>query len=186
MTELPFPLVGRTLIIGPSNVGKTKLTARALETWLKEFGSAGVVVFEFGPEYEHKGRLLGGQLSRFIQLPDTVWTGIIDAHAPRAAANSPSEAARFAKRNATRAMTVFEQAPPDPTAVFINDITIPFQHDRGELEVLIRYCRGAELVVANAYAGAELGSADRISHREQRVLEHLQDWSDRVIELDHG
>jgi len=82
MTSLPFSLSGTTLITGPSNAGKTRLTARALDSWVERHGTSGVVVFEFGPEFEHERRLLGGRLSRFGALPDGVWQGVLDAHAP--------------------------------------------------------------------------------------------------------
>ena len=90
--DLPFPLAGTTLIVGPSNVGKTRLTARALTAWLERAGADGVVVLEFAPEVERDGRILGGRLDRFVTPPAGVWRGVLDAHAPRATAGSEVEA----------------------------------------------------------------------------------------------
>ena len=40
--DLPFPLAGSTLVTGPSNVGKTRLTYRALVDWVEQIGRAHV------------------------------------------------------------------------------------------------------------------------------------------------
>lgn len=63
-----IPLVGTTLILGPSNVGKTTQTARALERWVDAHGTEGVVVFDFAPELNREGTLLGGRLDRVTDL----------------------------------------------------------------------------------------------------------------------
>ena len=127
MVDLPFPLDGTTLIVGPSNVGKTPLTAQALNGWVEEHGTDGVVVFNFAPEIEQDGQILGGKLTRFVRIPDGVWYGEIDAVAPRAASSTDGEAIEFAEMNAIRSKQVLESAPKNPSAVFVNDATIPFQ-----------------------------------------------------------
>ncbi|WP_254533572.1 hypothetical protein [Natrinema gelatinilyticum] len=69
-TDLPFPRSGSTVITGPSNVGETRLTARALDAWVESNGTEGVVLFDFGPEFEHDDRILGRHLERFTELSD--------------------------------------------------------------------------------------------------------------------
>lgn len=183
MTDLPFALSGTTLITGPSNVGKTRLTARALDAWVERHGPDGVVVFEFGPEFEHEGRILGRQLSGFGALPDGVWQGVLDAHAPRAEGKTDEESGRLAAENAARARRIIESAPAGPRAVFVNDATIPFQHERGDPEHLIEYCAGSEVTVVNAFESDELGSDDQVSEREREALSVLRAWTDRVVRL---
>lgn len=175
MSELP--LAGRVLLTGPSNVGKTRLTARMLERWIDARDAEGVVILDFAPEIERDGVLLGGRLSRFTDIPETAWVGALDAHAPRAESRSVEEARRLARENAKRAMALIEAAPR-AGAVFVNDATIPFQHETGDVETLLSVCEGAELVVMNAFSGEELGTADPISRREREARERLIGWVD--------
>ncbi|WP_338739926.1 hypothetical protein [Haloplanus salilacus] len=178
------PRSGTTLILGPSNAGKTRLTARALADWLDREGTEGVVVFEFAPEIERDGRVLGGRLDRFYTPPRGVWTGVLDAHAPRAAADSPEEAVDLAADNARRATRLFDAAPADPRAVFVNDATIPFQHDEGDPDRLLDYCATAEIAVLNALAGDAIAGDDAVSRVERRTLSAFRGGVDRVLELD--
>lgn len=183
MTDLPFPLSGATLIVGPSGAGKTRLTARALDAWVEREGPDGVVVFEFAPELERAGRILGGRLDRFTTIPEDAWLGVLDAHAPRSEGDSDERVVELARENAERAARIFDAAPSNPRAVFINDATIPFQYETGDLDRFTQYCNSAACVVLNAFESDELGVDDPVSRREREVLEELRDWTDRVIEL---
>ncbi|MFB6280857.1 MAG: hypothetical protein ABEH40_02420 [Haloferacaceae archaeon] len=182
--DLPFPLSGVTLITGPSNAGKTTLTARALEAWVDEHGPRGVVVLEFGPEVAHEGRVLGRRLSRFAAVPDAAWSGVLDARAPRAEGGSDADAVALAADNARRAARLIRSAPADPAAVFVNDATIPFQHESGDPGALLAYCDCAEAAVLNALEGDELGGDDPISRAERDALDALRAGCDRTLRLD--
>lgn len=179
------PLEGRTLVVGPSNVGKTAITAAALERWLERDRGpdGGTVVLEFAPERERDGRLIGGRIERFAAIPGTVHHAVMEPgpHAPRSDGETDADALRLAKENADRARGLFDRAPADPAAVFVNDATIPFQAD-GDPEPLVAYCADAEVVVANAFAGTELGVGDPVSRNERAALRALRGWADRVVE----
>ena len=182
MTDaLPGP--GTTLIVGPSDAGKTRRTAAALDAWLDREGSEGVVVFEFAPELERGGRILGGRLDRFTTVPGDVWHGVLDAHAPRATADDEAEAVELAADNARRAASLFDAAPADPRAVFVNDATIPFQTPAAEPDRLLDYCAGADRAVLNALAGDALAGDDSVSRAERETLSAFRRRADRVIEL---
>ena len=183
MADLPFPLDGTTLVTGPANAGKTRLTARALDAWVTERGPDGVVVLDFAPEVERDGRILGGHLDRFTELPDGVWSGVLDAHAPRADGQSAAETLDLAAANARHAERIVRGAPDDPLAVFVNDATIPFQSGDVAVTLLTDYCDGAETAVCNAFESDELGVEDPVSRHERAVLDALRSWSDRVVEL---
>ena len=184
MTDpLPFPLEGSTLILGPSNVGKTRMTAAALDRWLDIHTTAGVVVLEFGPEYTHEGRILGRRLDHFTTIPDAAWHGVVDAHAPRAEGASERETVALAAENARRAASILDSAPDDPTAVFVNDATIPFQHEAGDPARLTGYCDRADCAVLNAFESDELGTDDPVSTAERATLAIFREWADRVVEL---
>ncbi|MFB6303080.1 MAG: hypothetical protein ABEH78_09505 [Haloferacaceae archaeon] len=181
---LPFPLSGSTLITGPSNAGKTTLTAHALAAWLDEHGPRGVVLLEFGPEFEHEGRTLGRRLSRYTAVPDETWTGVLGARAPRAESDTDAEAVDLAADNAERAAKLIAAAPADPTAVFVNDATIPFQHESGDPESLLAYCDRADVAVLNAFESDELGTDDPISRAEEAALAVMRAGCDRALRMD--
>lgn len=181
MPEGPFALSGATLIEGPTQTGKTRLTARALRAWIDRRGTEGVVVLEFAPAVERDGELVGGRLDRFEVIPDDVWCGILDAHAPRLEGQTTAEAVDLARDNADRAAAILADAP-EPRAVFVNDATIPFQHETGDVGRLTAYCDRGECAVLNAFAGTELGTADPVSNQERRALGSLRSWADRIHE----
>lgn len=183
MTALPFPLAGSTLLVGPSQAGKTHLTARALEEWISRYGTDGLVVLEFAPELERDGQILGGRLDRFTTVPDGIWHGVLDAHAPRAEGADEAESVALAEDNATRGLEILDAAP-DPHAVFVNDAIIPFQHVAGEVELLTGYCDRAKCAVLNAFDSDELGTDDPVSRQERTALSELRSWADRTVELD--
>jgi hypothetical protein len=180
----PFPLTGTTLIVGPSNVGKTRLTARALTAWLERDGAEGVVVLDFAPEVERDGRILGGRLDRFVTPPADAWRGVLDAHAPRATADSDDGAASLAADNARRAAPILDGAPADPRAVFVNDATIPFQTPDADPTGLLDYCTGAEVAVLNALEADAIVGSDPVSEAERATLAAFRERVDRVIRLD--
>lgn len=183
MADLPFPLSGSTLVVGPSNVGKTRLTARALQAWISRHGPAGVVVLDFAPEVERDGVLLGGRLSQFATVPDGAWHGVLEAHAPRSAADSDAAALALGERNATNAAILLDQAPADPEAVFVNDATIPLQAGSEVTPRVLDYASGARIAVLNAFESEELGVDDAVSRNERAALDALSRWADRVVDL---
>lgn len=183
MAHLPFPLSGSTLVVGPSNAGKTRLTARALEAWVDERGPDGVVVLDFAPEVERDGEVLGGRLSRFATVPDGAWYGVLEAHAPRSAADSDAATLALAERNAANAAALLDRAPPDPIALFVNDATIPLQADAEATRRLLDYASRARVAVLNAFESEELGVDDPVSRNERAALDALAGWADRVVDL---
>lgn len=182
-SDRSVPLEGSTLVVGPSNTGKTTLTARTLERWLEVHGPDGVVVLEFGPEYEHDGRVLGQRLSRVVGIPAGVWSGILDARAPRAEGATEEAVLELARENAVAALDIFDAMPSAPTAVFVNDATIPFQHPDTDPSRLMDYCDRAECAVVNAFESDELGTTDAVSRTEHAVVEALRSWADRIVDL---
>jgi len=180
--SLPVPLFGATLVVGPSNVGKTRLTARSLDEWVAEHGPEGCVVLDFAPMVERDGETLGGPLTQFTTVPDEATHGVVDAHAPRAEGADNAEALALAEANATAAAEHVEAAPADPRAVFVNDATIALQADPA-VERLTGYCDRADCAVLNAFESDELGVDSPVSSNEREALDTLRAWADRVVEL---
>ena len=180
---LPFPLDGSTLVVGPSNVGKTRLTARALDAWVEEHGVEGCVVLDFAPTVERDGEILGGHLTQFTAIPDGVYHGVFDAHAPRSDGETDSESLALAAENADAALERLGAATADPAAVFVNDATIALQGPDDVTERLTAYCDRAEMAVLNAFESEELGVTDTVSRNERAALDALRAWADRTVEL---
>ncbi|MUV50617.1 MULTISPECIES: hypothetical protein [Haloarcula] len=183
MTGVGFPLSGSTLVTGPSNAGKTRTTAAAIEAWLDREGTEGVVVLDFAPEIELDGTVLGGRLDRFISVPESVWVGRIDASAPRAESETAEQAVALARENARRAERQIDALPENPRAVFVNDATIPFQHDAAAVSRLTGYCDRADVAVLNAFDSDELGVDNPVSRAERDALDRLRRWADRIVDL---
>ncbi|MFC7007556.1 hypothetical protein [Halalkalicoccus salilacus] len=179
---MSLPTTGRVLITGPSNAGKTRLTARALIGWVEDHGADDVAILDFAPEVEHEGILLGGRLDRFVDVPEGAWVGVLDAHAPRAEGTTEKGAHELARENARGGMDLVESLPSS-RAVFVNDATIPLQHEAGDVETLLAACENRELVVMNAFSGEELGTDDPISRREREARDRLIEWADTHEEL---
>lgn len=180
---LPFPLDGTTLVVGPSNAGKTRLTAQALDSWLDTHGPDGCVVLDFAPTLERNGTVLGGPLTQFTTVPDGVYHGVVDAHAPRAEGSDDDEALALAGDNAASAADRLDAAPAEPRAVFVNDATIALQADPDLVERLTDYCDRADCAVLNAFESDELGTDSTVSQNERTALTRLRSWADRVVEL---
>ena len=183
MTGVGFPLSGSTLVTGPSNAGKTRTTAAAIESWLDREGTEGVVVLDFAPELERDGTVLGGRIDRFTAVPEPVWVGRVDASAPRAESETDEQAVALARENARRAEREMDRLPPSPRAVFVNDATIPFQHDSAAVRRLTEYCDGADVAVLNAFDSDELGVDNPVSRAERDAVDRLRDWADRTVDL---
>lgn len=181
--QLPFALDGSTLIVGPSGVGKTHMTARAVMSYVAHHGPTGITILDFGPEILHDGQLIGRRIDRFTDIPDGVWYGTLDANAPRAQSRDPTEARRLAMENAEGARALIDAAPADPNAVFVNDVTIATHVSENPLDKLIEYCSSAACVVMNAYEGTALGVDDPISKQEHSALERLIAWADTVVRI---
>jgi hypothetical protein len=108
---------------------------------------------------------------------------VLDAHAPRAAAESGARAVALAGENARTAARLFDDAPADPRAVFVNDATIALQHPSGDPDRLLAYCARAEVAVVNAFESDELGTDDAVSRQERLALDALVAGADRIVRL---
>jgi hypothetical protein len=179
---MDLPLDGATLVVGPSNVGKTRLTAQTLDRWVAAHGSDGVVVLDFAPTIERDGEILGGHLTQFTAVPDGVFHGVVDAHAPRSEGATDDEALDLAAENAEAALARLDAAPSAPSAVFVNDATIALQADPSVTDRLTDYCDRADCAVLNAFDSDELGTAHPVSKNERVALDALRAWADRVVE----
>lgn len=182
-TNRPIPLVGTTLITGPSNTGKTRLTAPALNEWISRHGPDDIAIFEFGPEATCNGRVFGRRLNQFTEIPDETWQGVLDARVPRLEGTSTAEMMELARENMIGASQLLDNAPETPAAVFVNDATVGFQHPSSTPEELTAYCNRAELAIVNAFQNTMPGATDQISRANSRTIQTLASWADRSVSL---
>jgi hypothetical protein len=155
-----------------------------MDVWMADCGPTGIAVLDFAPEVERDGRLLGGRLSRFRTVPRGAWYGILKAHAPRTEGESDATIHELATTNSENAVRRLDAAPPEPTAVFVNDATIPFQSGELAPRRLTDYCDRAEVAVLNAFESDELGTDDPVSRHERGALDVLQTWVSQTVELE--
>lgn len=181
MTEVRMP--GKTLITGASGSGKTKLTADALDTWVREHGSDDVAILEFGPDIAHEGRRLGARLDRYTRLPPNAWKAVIDTNAPRAHSETSEEALILARENSRIAGSAIEQLPTSVTAMFVNDATIPFQDPETDVDPFLARLDAVEHAVINAYTG-DAFEGGTLTEQERAVVERFRTWADEEIRLD--
>lgn len=177
----PIRLEGSTLVVGPTNVGKTRLTAGAMRRWIGRHGPEGVVVIDLAPDLVVDGRRIGGPIERFEPVPDGVWFARVETDGPRTEGVDGADTAGIAARNADRATRAFRAAPADPVAVFVNDVTLALHDDVGRVGGITAYCDRARCAVVNAHEGGDLDRDDAISRREREAVRRLVDWADRVV-----
>lgn len=176
---------GRVVIVGPTGVGKTQATKQLLENWVDDYGTDGVVVFDFGPERQRGSHIVGRRLQRFGPLPDGVWLQEIDMNAPRLDALQESDRAMLARENAKRAQKAFKDSPKPWRGVFVNDATLAFHDAHSDVKAFLDSCASCDVVVINALASADFIGDDPISRRERMVVRTLKEWATLVIPMQH-
>ncbi|MFB6224710.1 MAG: hypothetical protein ABEH86_13705 [Haloarcula sp.] len=67
--------------------------------------------------------------------------------------------------------------------MFVNDTTIPFQHETATTSRLTEYCSGVDAAVLNAFNSDEMGVNDPVSRAERNALDRLRTWADRTVAL---
>ncbi|MDY6775254.1 MAG: hypothetical protein SV253_04135 [Halobacteria archaeon] len=196
---LEVTVSGSVVVSGGLNAGKTRLTAETLRRYAEykykyEYDKT-VVLLDFAPEFVRDGDLVGGHVSRFVEVPETVSTYVLEANAPRLEADTEEETLELARDNYERGISLIDSAPDSPDAVFVNDATIPFQYTGSDPETLTRYCSRADDSLLNFYdteADSERESdglpssssqTDVVDLNERRTVEWFRDWSDTEIRL---
>jgi len=176
----------RTLILGETGVGKTKLTALLLREAVSKIEPTQITLLDFAPAQRTiDGLRVGGRITDFLpNLKCRVYEPSAQIRAPRLEGRSADEVLKLAKDNAVLTSTLLKQYLALPTSfLFINDLTIHLH--AGDPDLLLQAIRRSETFIGNAYSGSslspDLGSG--LSRRERKLLQRIIDAVDSVIEL---
>ncbi|XGI84010.1 hypothetical protein ACEU6E_01805 [Halorutilales archaeon Cl-col2-1] len=188
--SLSVSFSGSILVSGGLNVGKTRLTAETLVRYADKYPEAETVLLDFAPELMKDGDLVGGHVSRFVDVPETVSEYVLEANAPRLESDTEDGAVELARENHDKGVGLVESAPHDPDAVFVNDATIPFQYPDSDSGTLVEYCERADDCLLNVYDPRSGGDTETVlsdsgvlNSPEAATVESLRGWADVEIHL---
>ncbi|MCX8201693.1 MAG: hypothetical protein RMI43_06695 [Candidatus Caldarchaeum sp.] len=171
----------KTIIIGETGTGKTKLLAEILGKLCGLLGPSKITVIDLAPE---KIRGTGGPLTLYIDTTPFHYLRPAVVYAPRLMACNAEDVIRYAKHNAEKSKELFEKYLQRPTELLaINDMTI-YLH-AGETDQLIKVVEKAATFLATAYYGEKLADdfGTGLSRLEKEKLEIILEKVDNVVRL---
>jgi hypothetical protein len=174
-----------TLIAGEVNSGKTALTRRILEVYVREQGGP-LTVVDLAPRLglsptaaDRSNRGVGGVLEAPMTAQARRFDGPV--RAPRLKGRDAEEALQMASENARVIECIFREAlQAEAKALFINDCSL-YLH-AGDPRKMLAWIRSADTAVVNGYYGDSLGGGP-ISIREKKGMNFLMRQCDRLIRL---
>jgi len=172
----------KVLILGEVGTGKTSLIAQLTEELMRFFKASEITLIDMAPEAIGE---VGGKLSAYSPLIRKLkYLSPAKIYAPRVTGASPRQVVEFAKRNKKAIDPLLDEFLRHPTEILIvNDITL-YLHV-GDLDKIVSCARLAETFLASAYYGVKLKEdhGTGISSRERQLVEKLQIYMDRVVNL---
>ena len=177
----PISLLGRnTLIIGEVGSGKTRLTAKIIDSWLRHGLGDSITVLDFAPRYGGVGR----GLDEYIDVGSIRYLTSNSFKAPRLSARDRDELEKYVENNYLLATKLIEKYVGDPTPILvINDLSI-YLH-KGNPSILSRVIREARTFLGNSYYGSSISSgfSAELDMIERRRVEELFPVVDVLIVL---
>jgi hypothetical protein len=188
LQEFPFERFEkkRTLIMGETGTGKTKVTALLLREAISRIEPDQITLLDFAPTQRTiNGLRIGGRVTDFLpNLKCRVYEPSAEIRAPRLEGHHADEVLRLAEDNAVLTSALLRRYLTHPTPyLFINDLTIHLH--AGDPNLLLQAIRASETFVGNAYSGSSL-EPDRgsgLSGRERELLQKVGGIVDSIIEL---
>lgn len=176
-----FLLGKRTLIVGKTRSGKTKLTADLLKGMLNFVNPEEVTVIDLAPRKSG----LGSPLTNYLELPSVVRLLRPEVlRAPRLEGRNAEEVFKLARSNEEAIRPLLFSFLSKPTEVLVmNDLTI-YLH-AGDPELLMECLRVSRTFLGNAYYGRgefdDKGSG--LNERERELVEELMKHADLIVKL---
>jgi len=172
----------KTLILGESGSGKTRLAAKLAEELMIIERPDRITVIDFAPKRTGQ---TGGKLADYITLIGGVkYLAPKEVHTPRLTGTSREQILQLAKLNRKAMEPLLSQFVEKATKVLImNDITL-YLHV-GRLQEVLRCVRLSETFLGTAYYGSRLAKdlGAGISRREKRLTDELAAFMDRVVRI---
>jgi hypothetical protein len=173
----------KTLILGESRSGKTRLAAKLAEELMARGKPEKITVIDFAPRRSDD---TGGKLADYAAIVGGVsYFEPKEVCTPRLSGTSPEQVLQLAKLNRKLMEPLLSRFIKNPTEILImNDITL-YLH-LGRLDRILRCARLARTFVGTAYYGSKLAEdlGTGISQRERRLTDELAVFMDQVVNID--
>ncbi len=166
----------RTIIVGDVNSGKTALTLKILNYFLKAGDAEKIAVLDLAPD---KTRDVGGKLTVPRDQPLLYLTTSIQA--PRLTGCNEDHIRHLAEKNAAAIENLFNVFYHEKRKIlFINDATLYLQ--AGDLERFIKILDTASTQIINAYYGHTFPDSE-FTAREKKLTQKLIKTCSRIINM---
>jgi energy-coupling factor transporter ATP-binding protein EcfA2 len=172
----------RTLVLGESGSGKTRLVAKLVEQLMTVEKPDRITIIDFAPK---RTGHLGGKLTDYSTLKRGVrYLAPKKVCAPRLTGASPEQVLRLARLNRRLMEPLLSEFIQKWTEILIiNDVTL-YLH-AGKLERILQSVRLADTFLGTAYYGSKLAEdlGTGISLREKGLTNELAAFMDRVVKI---
>ena len=177
----------KVLIMGDVGTGKTLLLVDLLKQAFHTFPEKTTLI-DFAPSSQMiKGMKVGGLIEDYIEIPsNSNYLKPERVETPRLSAKTPDELKYLTKLNAERMTKIILNFLSEPRPiVFFNDISLFFQGEEGDLDLILKVLDTCETVIINGYYGEYLAKdlGTKVSKRERDLMDELSDAVDLVIHL---
>jgi len=173
----------KTLILGETGSGKTKLAAKLLQELITQVRPEEITVIDLAPQRIGE---IGGKITDYINITDRVkYFSPKEVYTPRLAGTSLKQVLHYAELNRKNIEPLLSSFIRNVTEVLVlNDITL-YLH-LGKLETVLKCVRLAETFLATAYYGSKLAEdlGTGISSRERQMTDKLATSMDLTIRID--
>lgn len=187
--EHKVPLKGKeilgkkTLVLGETGSGKTKLAARLLKELVTLIDPEKITVIDFAPQRVGE---VGGKITDYLSMPSEIkYLSPENVYTPRLAGKSLEQVLRYAELNRENMEPLLREFIEKATEVLVlNDVTL-YLHS-GRLESVLKCAKLAKTVLVTAYYGSKLAEdlGAGIGLREKRLTEELAASMDLVVKID--
>jgi hypothetical protein len=172
----------RTLILGESGSGKTKLVAKLAEELMTIESPDTITVIDFAPK---KTDNAGGRMADYMTITDEVkYLAPEQVHTPRLMGTSREQVLLLARLNRKMMEPLLSEFVQNSTKTLImNDITL-YLHS-GTLRRILQCAKLATTFLGTAYYGSKLANdlGTGISSREKKLTDELATSMDRVVRI---
>lgn len=176
----------RTLIVGETGSGKTRLVASLLSEAIQKVPADDVSVLDFAPpQIRFDSLKAGGRIA--VSLPGIrchAYRSSDSIRAPRLEGHDAHEVRMLAEHNASITSGFIRSYLSSPTPLlFINDVTIHLH--AGDVRTLLEAIGKSRTFVGSAYSGSALepDHGSGLSKRERELLRRVGRAVDTIIDL---
>ena len=166
----------RTVIVGDVNSGKTVLTLKILNCFLKAGYAEKIAVLDLAPD---KTQGIGGKLT--VPQDQSLLYLTAPIAAPRLTGRDDDHIRQLAEKNAVAIENLFKKILSEKRNIlFINDATLYLQ--AGDFERFSKFLNTASTQIINVYYGHTFPSS-RLTDREKRLTKRLIKTCSQIVHM---